>query len=210
MKERARATPVQARSRARVDAILDAADAVFLERGSAASTTNHVAERAGSSIGALYRFFPDKEAILVALAERYAARMRAIAVEVTPPEPGGMTLAALVGRGIDTFNAFMVASPGFRTLIDEARNPALRAVEASHEDAMAALIGALQAKVAPHIPTAERDVIVEVTQVVLGTLQGLSVSRDEAFRARVVAEAKVLVTAYLAVRLGVDAGRELA
>lgn len=198
-----RRTPVQARSRARVDAILDAADAVFLEMGYAAATTNHVAARAGTSIGSLYRFFPDKEALLVALAARYGERMQAIAVTVTPPDPRGQTLASLVGTGIDTFNRFLVASPGFRTLIDEARNPALREGREAHESAMVGLIRASQARVAGELPPEELDAIVEVTQVVLGALQALSVSRDEAFRAHVVAEAKRMVTGYLARRLGV-------
>lgn len=198
-----RRTPVQARSRARVDAILDAADAVFLEMGYAAATTNHVAARAGTSIGSLYRFFPDKEALLVALANRYGQRMHAIAVTVTPPDPRGQTLARLVENGIDTFNAFLVASPGFATIMEQGNNPALREGRAAHESAMAALIRASQSRVAGGIPAAELDVIVEVTQVVLGVLQGLSVSRDEAFRTHVVAEAKRMVTGYLARRLGV-------
>ena len=46
-----RREPVQARSRARVDAILDAADAVFLERGFDEASTNHIAAAAGTSIG---------------------------------------------------------------------------------------------------------------------------------------------------------------
>ncbi|MDP2317338.1 MAG: TetR/AcrR family transcriptional regulator [Pseudomonadota bacterium] len=198
-----RRTPVQARSRARVDAILDAADAVFLEMGFAAATTNHVAARAGTSIGSLYRFFPDKEAILVALAERYGERMRAIAVTVSPPDPRGQTLAGLVGNGIDRFNAYLVASPGIRTLIEQAGHPALRAGRQAHESAMATLIRASQARVAGGMPAAELDAVVEVTQVVLGALQVLSVSRDATFRALVVEEAKRMVTTYLARRLGV-------
>lgn len=199
-----RRAPVQARSRARVDAILDAADAVFLEMGYPAATTNHVAARAGTSIGSLYRFFPDKDALLVALAERYAARMQAIAASVTP-DPGGRTIASLVARGIDTFNAFLVANPGFRTLIDEARHPALREGRARHEAAIAAMMRASQGRLATGLSDAELDVMVEVQQVVLGALQALSVSRDEAFRVLVVAETKRMVTGWLAARLGVPA-----
>ncbi len=197
-----RRAPVQARSRARVDAILDAADAVFLERGYAAATTNHVAARAGTSIGSLYRFFPDKEALLVALAARYGERIRAIARDVTP-DPGGRTLAGLLANGIDTFNHFLVANPGFRTIVEQQGHPALREGAAAHTAAMVALMQASQARIAPGLPPEELAVVTEVTHAVLGTLQSLSVSRDEAFRARVIAEAKVLLTGYLARRLGV-------
>lgn len=194
---------MQARSRARVESILDAADAVFLEMGYAVATTNHVAARAGTSIGSLYRFFPDKEALLVALAARYGERLHAIARDVTP-DPRGHTLAAMVGTGIESFNWFLVANPGFATIIEQANHPALRAGAAAHTAGMVALIGGAQAKLGPHLDPTTLAAVTEVTHTVLGALQVLSVSRDEAFRAAVVAEAKLLVVGYLARRFGID------
>jgi len=207
-KPKPRRTPVQERSRARVDAILDAADAVFLEMSYAAATTNHVAARAGTSIGSLYRFFPDKEALLVALADRYRARLMETLERVRPPDPRGLTLAAMVASGIDGFNAYLAANPGFRTLIEQANHPALREGNRAHDDAMGAAIYAMQERVAPSPrdkkARAEREAVVAVTVATLGNLQMLSFSRDDAFRKRVVAEAKVMVVAYLAERLGID------
>lgn len=66
-----RKRPVQRRSRETVARILDAAAEVFAERGYTAATTNAVAERAGVSVGSLYQYLPNKEALLVALAERH-------------------------------------------------------------------------------------------------------------------------------------------
>ncbi len=55
-----------------VDSILIAAAALIGEMGNLADvTTNHVAERAGVSIGSLYRYFPDKESIVAALDLRH-------------------------------------------------------------------------------------------------------------------------------------------
>ena len=65
-----RRRPRQRRSRETVDAILEGAARVFAERGHAGGTTNHIAEAAGVSVGSLYEYFPNKDAILVALAER--------------------------------------------------------------------------------------------------------------------------------------------
>ena len=66
-----RKRPSQRRSRETVDAILDAAAQVFGKHGYASGTTNRIAERAGVSIGSVYEYFPNKDAILVALAERH-------------------------------------------------------------------------------------------------------------------------------------------
>jgi AcrR family transcriptional regulator len=68
-----RKLPKQARSGATVEAILEAAAQVFESRGYAAGTTNRIAERAGVSIGSLYQYFPNKDAILVALVHRHLA-----------------------------------------------------------------------------------------------------------------------------------------
>ena len=66
----ARKSPAQARSRETVATILEAAAHVLARRGYAGVTTNHVAQRAGVSIGSIYQYFPDKEALLAALVGR--------------------------------------------------------------------------------------------------------------------------------------------
>lgn len=66
-----RKKPRQRRSRETVEAILEAAAQLFQRYGYAATTTNGIAERAGVSIGSLYQYFPNKDALLVALAEEH-------------------------------------------------------------------------------------------------------------------------------------------
>ena len=67
--------PRQARSRATFDAIVEACAQILRTTGWGGLTTNHVAERAGVSIGTLYEFFPDKESIVAVVAERLFARL---------------------------------------------------------------------------------------------------------------------------------------
>ncbi len=67
--------PVQARSTARLAALLDAAAHVVHEIGYERLTTAMVAERASASIGTVYRYFPDRIAVLQSLAARNAERM---------------------------------------------------------------------------------------------------------------------------------------
>jgi AcrR family transcriptional regulator len=65
-----RKKPLQRRAQETVEVILEAAAQVFSEAGYDEGTTNRIAERAGVSIGSLYQYFPNKNALLVALVER--------------------------------------------------------------------------------------------------------------------------------------------
>jgi len=69
---RPRKQPRQQRAQRTVEAIVEAAAQVFERDGYARATTDRIAERAGVSIGSLYQYFPGKDALLVALAERHA------------------------------------------------------------------------------------------------------------------------------------------
>jgi AcrR family transcriptional regulator len=66
-----RKSPVQARSAASVDAILEATIQVLLQVGKERLTTTRVALRAGVSVGTLYQYFPNKSALLKAVLKRH-------------------------------------------------------------------------------------------------------------------------------------------
>lgn len=61
----------QARSRATVDAILEATARILVTEGFDKASTNRIAEVAGVSVGSLYQYFPGKEALVVAVAQRH-------------------------------------------------------------------------------------------------------------------------------------------
>ena len=73
-----RKLPRQARSKATVDAVVTAAAQVLIEQGYEGATTIRMAERAGVSIGSLYQYFPNKEALIAVLIERHADAIVAI------------------------------------------------------------------------------------------------------------------------------------
>src|SRR2546430_4875438 len=110
-----RRVPVQGRSVARVQRMLDACAELVDEIGYEALTTTLLAERAGVAIGSVYQFFPDKRAIVQALAlrnlEAYLARLstRSEAVEVAH-------WWDVVDAAIDEYIAMHRDVPGFRTL----------------------------------------------------------------------------------------------
>jgi len=60
--------PTQGRSRQTVDALIEATARTIAERGWPATTTNHIAARAGVSVGSLYQYFRNKDALLLGLA----------------------------------------------------------------------------------------------------------------------------------------------
>lgn len=66
----ARKRPRQSRAQATVDAILEATIQVLLAEGVSRLTTTRVAERAGVSVGTMYQYFPQKQALLFALLRR--------------------------------------------------------------------------------------------------------------------------------------------
>lgn len=67
-----RKTPRQARATVTLDAIFEATTQVLLRMGSPARlTTTRVADRAGVSVGTMYQYFPNKQALLYAVTERY-------------------------------------------------------------------------------------------------------------------------------------------
>ncbi|HEY7111551.1 MAG TPA: TetR/AcrR family transcriptional regulator [Thermoanaerobaculia bacterium] len=75
--ERLDARPAkQERSRKTLERLLDAAEAVFGERGADGATVPAIARRSGLSVGVVYRRFPDKDALLRGVYERFFARSR--------------------------------------------------------------------------------------------------------------------------------------
>lgn len=94
-----RKTPRQARSRALVEAILEATARVLSERGYAGTSTNLVAEHAGVSIGSVYQYFPNKDSLITALHERHAAQLHAVmtaALDLPQPATLRERLTAIV------------------------------------------------------------------------------------------------------------------
>jgi len=65
-----RKKPKQERSKATVEAIVEATGQIFEKKGYRKTTTTSVAERAGVSVGSLYQYFPDKQVLIAAFFER--------------------------------------------------------------------------------------------------------------------------------------------
>jgi len=110
-----RVEPVQARSAARVGALLDAACQTMHEVGYEQLTTAMVAERAGASIGTVYRYFPDRVAVLQAVAASNLETVtQAFRADLAKSAPA--TVNAALRTALDTLTRFFREEPGFRSL----------------------------------------------------------------------------------------------
>jgi AcrR family transcriptional regulator len=112
-----RRIPLQERSRARVERILDTAAELFISTGYDATTTEQIAAKAGTSIGSIYQFFPNKRAMFDALAARHLAdasqlfeQFVGIDIETTP-------LRDLIERTIDAYGEYHRQNLGFRAIL---------------------------------------------------------------------------------------------
>lgn len=74
--------PRQSRGEVRVAAILDACERLLIEEGESALAMHRVAAEALTSIGSLYHFFPNKQSLLRALAERHEGAIEAIVARI--------------------------------------------------------------------------------------------------------------------------------
>src|SRR5205085_569397 len=84
-----RKTPRQERSRATVEALLEATTDILRREGYAKLTTNRIADRAGVNIASLYQYFPGKEAIIAELRRRHGADQRAALRQVLAAHTAG-------------------------------------------------------------------------------------------------------------------------
>jgi AcrR family transcriptional regulator len=134
---RLRRVPRQARSRERLARMLDAAEALLVSEGPAALTTTRVAAAAGVSVGSLYQYLPDKEAIVEALAGRYLAEFEALMEELAAQAP----FEDPVGTLIDAFATRYRERPGYRALwFGRELTPGLRAADLENKAALAAAL----------------------------------------------------------------------
>jgi len=192
-----RRVPQQDRGERRVAEVLEAAARVIGERGYDAATMTEIAERAGASIGALYQYFPNKEAIARALRQRCAEDMKA---RWAPLAAQGATLevADLVKRILGVLTDFLENRPEFLPLLNAPvtyqRDPAARI---QLREMFAALFRAKQ----PRLTAEEAFRIANVTLHVVKGLRPLYGEEAAGERGAIVLEFQTLLTSYLSARL---------
>ncbi len=193
-----RKQPRQARAERTREWILQAAAQVFAAHGYAAGTTNRIAERAGVSIGSLYQYYPNKDAILVELMTAHVdaglAAIRARLEDGLPTELDAL-LRLFVRAAIDNHRD----EPRLhQVLFEEAPRPAT--ILAMLHEAEAALVAAAAPLLAarPQVTVGDPDVAARIVVATVESLVHRLVAAPEPMDPQVVEDELVrMVVAYL-------------
>jgi AcrR family transcriptional regulator len=196
-----RRSPRQERGRQRVARILDAAEQLFGTEGYEAASTNQIAAHAGVPIGSLYQFFPNKEAILHAVAARYRQGAGAALRTALTPEMARLPAAALAELVLGTLVAFGMERMGLtRIVLLAGANDQLAAAASGILRDATAHLAELLAERLPQLPPAERQLAARVALTAVMALLGLLTAekaQGEAHSKALLRETTALLTGYL-------------
>ncbi|NJM23883.1 MAG: TetR/AcrR family transcriptional regulator [Richelia sp. SM1_7_0] len=196
--ELARRLPQQSRSQQRVAKILTAAAQVFGEVGYEAASTTMIAAKAKTSVGSLYRFFPDKAAIFQALASDYMVRVRELFRQMLSPEVYHLPIQVIIERVIDAYYDEFLSQPGYRAvLLDYYFSPKATLVIENVNREIEPYFEALFAARSPHMDSEQRKLIAMVAVEACCVLEFVSSEADDTLRAKLRVEEKRLLVAYL-------------
>ncbi|MBI2837542.1 MAG: TetR family transcriptional regulator [Acidobacteria bacterium] len=181
-----------------MDLLLDTASELFAELGYEATTTNAIAERAEVSIGSLYRYFPDKQAILKALAARHLEQLRGLYARVFTDDVVYLPLPVLLDRLVDPFLELHLGRPDYaHILLGASVSADIAAAGSVAEDEIQERLTHLFLRVAPRLSKARARLVATVCK---GTVKALiamaSEVNDRKHRAKIVAETKQMMLLY--------------
>lgn len=108
----------QARSRATVDALVEATARILVREGFEKASTNRIAEVAGVSVGSLYQYFPSKEALVAAVIDRHNDEIMKI-VRAAFVEVADMPIEAAVHRLVTVAIESHHINPKLHRVLDE-------------------------------------------------------------------------------------------
>jgi AcrR family transcriptional regulator len=192
-----RRVPQQKRGRRRVERLLRAAERVIADAGYDAATMCAIARRAGSSVGSLYQFFPNKDAVVEALRAGYLEEYRAFWSDLRPEGPA-LSIEQLVRRLLGYPIDFAGKHPAFLPLLDLPRTARSGKKHGVVRDLVAGLLRAGRPRLSRARASRMADVVL---QIILGCLT-LYARADIEDRRAIVDEFRTVLTGYLQARLG--------
>jgi AcrR family transcriptional regulator len=179
---------------------LDAAAALLDREGFAALTTRRVAQLANCSIGAVYDYFADKQAIVLALLERYRTTLESrLAAAIAPDLPW----PTQVDRGIDVFVDIYLNEPGYRALwLGSQLVDTLRDQGDQWGQSFSALVASVLALRFPGASAKQCQLGASLVVYLLSAAVTAALNGPEALQEATIAEGRWLIHAYLSQRFG--------
>jgi AcrR family transcriptional regulator len=195
-----RRRPRQPRGQRRIETVLDAAERLFAVLGYEATSTNQIAAEAQTSIGSLYQFFPNKEAILRALVARSQEQMREVLEGVFASDPRDeLSPDELLDRLLDPLIALYAR--GYRMLALFVALPRTGDGALAGEPLVEEIVRRLDARLARRMPglSAERrELSVRMIVETVRALMPLMTTAEGQTRPEAVTELKRMLRAYIA------------
>lgn len=180
--------------------MLDAAEEVFVDVGYEAATTNQIATQAGTSIGSIYEFFGNKQAVARALADRYLDELTGLYDAVVVDDPGGRD--AIVAKVVDALDEFYTMHPGLGPLLRGCRGSEdLQAAGRRLQESLVDHVDKLIAKRREAADPVRRHVVAEMCADVLRCVLDEVADKPDEERKALVAELKLVLISYLTVAL---------
>lgn len=194
-RERAPRAPQQERGQRRVEQILDAAEQVFVEQGVGAATMQMIADRAGASMGSLYHFFPNKDAVVEALGARYADAVRDTNQKAMPLESVHLPAEQLFQRILQAQVKLIERTPAFDA-VHEAVQRNCPAINDALNQALVGHVGQFLALRYPKMPTEVRLASAMVSVKMVHAVVELASQLPTGHRMQVINEAHRMLVAH--------------
>jgi len=193
-----RRLPRQARSRQRVDRILDAAAEVFLEVGYNAATTHMIAARADTAIGSLYQFFPDKWAIFQALELRHIEQGRALAAKLFTSAMAQLPLEEFAQQMVEECTQFFEHPAPRAIFLQYFANPSLfRHIDNSFTQEFVKQLSGVLSLMNPALSLQTCHLLADVCMQCFNTLMLTALQSDASYRQQLLRQTQDLLVAYL-------------
>ena len=183
----ARRTPAQMRAVTTVDTFFEATARILESSDSARLTTNHIAERAGFSIGTLYGYFPNKRSLLQAMAAREAQKQVALvlrSLELAGPDHNAEDLVRIVVRSalrpFEGRSKLRLAM--MRLLVTDAE--VVAAARAVQTDVLSMLLRQVVTRTSGAITMPSADTCFMLQAAICGAVQAAAIERMDIFETK--------------------------
>ena len=192
-----RRIPQQERGERRVAELLEAAAFELAEVGYYAATMKAIAKRAGASIGAVYQYFPDKEAIVSALRTRYVNEMEEQWIELEEAS-AGLPVRERTQSFIEVMIRFIEDHPAYVAILD---TPADSKRDKKIRDRLRERLSNVFRTRRPAVSQEQAYRVACVSLQMIKSMNALYAEAKPLERLEIVKEYKLALTAYLEKRL---------